>query len=84
MKDAELLNMMKEGGIVKPADTLRVAREVGLALPLACALLEQESSGGHNVFGHDAVSNPVRGGVVTKDRYLEYKHYRQLGLGRTA
>jgi cell wall-associated NlpC family hydrolase len=79
--DADLLKMMKDGGIVRPADTLRVAREVGLALPFACALLEQESSGGHNVFGHDSVSNPVRGGEVTKDRYLEYKHYRQLGLG---
>ena len=81
MNDADLLRMMKEGGIVKPADTLRVAREVGLPLPFACALLEQESGGGNNVFGHDGVANPIKGGAVTKDRYMEYKHYRQLGLG---
>jgi hypothetical protein len=79
--DAELVRVMKAGGIVKPAETLSVAREVGLALPFACALLEQESSGGHNVFGHDNVRNPIKGGEVTKDRYLEYKRYRQLGLG---
>jgi cell wall-associated NlpC family hydrolase len=81
VNDAELLRMMKEGGIVKPVDTLNVARAVGLPLPFACALLEQESSGGNNVFGHDQVANPVKGGSVTKDRYMEYKHYRQMGLG---
>jgi RNA polymerase-binding transcription factor DksA len=79
--DAELSRVMKQNGIVKPAATLRVAREVALALPLACALLEQESSGGHNVFGHDNVRNPIKGGNVTKARYLEYKRYRDLGLG---
>jgi RNA polymerase-binding transcription factor DksA len=81
MTDAELIGVMKQNGIVKPAMTLRVAREVELALPLACALLEQESSGGHNVFGHDNVRNPIKGGDVTKARYLQYKRYRELGLG---
>jgi len=79
--DAELIRVMRQNGIVKPAETLRVSREVELALPLACALLEQESSGGHNVFGHDNVRNPIKGGNVTKARYLEYKRYRELGLG---
>lgn len=81
VNDADLLRMMKEGGIVKPNDTLRVSRAVGLGLPFACALLEQESGGGKNEFGHDNVPNPVKGGPVTKDRYMEYKHYRQMGLG---
>ncbi len=81
MTDAQLVKLMKQSGIVNPPETLRAARAVGLALPFACALLEQESSGGHNVFGHDKVQNPVKGGEVTKERYLEYKHYRQLGLG---
>jgi RNA polymerase-binding transcription factor DksA len=81
LTDAELIGVMKQNGIVKPAMTLRVAREVELALPLACALLEQESSGGHNVFGHDNVRNPIKGGDVTKARYLQYKRYRELGLG---
>jgi cell wall-associated NlpC family hydrolase len=78
---AQLENAMKQGGIVDPAATLSAAREVMLALPFACALLEQESGGGHNVFGHDNVRNPIKGGGVTKSRYADYKKFRDLGLG---
>ncbi len=81
MTDAQLEKSMKQGGIVDPAATLTAAREVMLALPYACALLEQETSGGHNVFGHDNVRNPIKGGDVTKSRYAEYKRFRDLGLG---
>lgn len=81
MTDAQLEKSMKQGGIVDPAATLSAAREVMLALPYACALLEQESSGGHNVFGHDNVRNPIKGGDVTKNRYAEYKRFRDVGLG---
>ncbi|MGH2933869.1 MAG: NlpC/P60 family protein [Gaiellaceae bacterium] len=81
MTDAQLEKAMKQGGIVNPTATLSAAREVMLALPYACALLEQETSGGHNVFGHDNVRNPIKGGDVTKSRYAEYKRFRDLGLG---
>lgn len=81
MTDAQLEKSMKQGGIVDPAATLTAAREVMLALPYACALLEQETSGGNNVFGHDNVRNPIKGGSVTKSRYAEYKRFRDLGLG---
>lgn len=81
MKDAQLTDVMRQGGIVDPTLTLQEARRAAIPLPLACALLEQESSGGHNVFGHDPVANPVRGGPVTRERYLEYKRNRAAGLG---
>lgn len=81
MTDLQLEKVMKQGGIVDPGAALTAAREVMLALPYACALLEQESSGGHNVFGNDNVRNPIKGGEVTRKRYAEYKRYRDLGLG---
>ncbi|MDX6632758.1 MAG: hypothetical protein QOG26_763 [Solirubrobacterales bacterium] len=56
------------------------ADRTGIMLSLGLALVEQES-GFQNVFGHDGVRNPVRGGPVTKDRYLAYKHYRKAGYG---
>src|SRR5207253_2673535 len=42
--------------------------------------LTQESNFA-NVFGHDAVKNPVKGGRVTRARYREYLHYRRMGWG---
>jgi hypothetical protein len=71
----------KRNGIVNPLIAWQESRRAGISFPLACAILEQESGGGWNVFGHDFVRNPIRGGKVTKARYLAYKHYRQLGLG---
>ena len=57
------------------------AKRAGLPLPLACALVEQESSF-RNVFGHDAVQNPTRkGGRVTREAYLRYRDFRDQGLG---
>lgn len=56
------------------------ARRAGLPVSLACALVEQES-GFANVFGHDAVRNPVKGGPVDLTRYRQYKHYRDIGWG---
>lgn len=72
---------LKKRGVAYPVSTVREARKAGLPLSLAIALLEQESGGGYNVFGHDPVRNPVKGGKVTKKRYLLYKKYRQQGLG---
>ncbi len=50
-----------------------------LPLSLAYALFQQES-GFRNVFGHDPVRS-IRGGAVTKARYLYYKARRKRGLG---
>lgn len=62
---------MRKHGIVYPRLTLKAARKQGLALPLACALLEQESSGGHNEFGHDPTIF-AGAGKVTREKYHAY------------
>lgn len=76
-----MIHRARRAGIVNPIIAYNEARRAGLPFAVLCAVLEQESGGGHNVFGHDTVSNPIRGGSVTKDRYLQYKRYRQQGLG---
>ena len=64
---------------------VREARRVRLPVALACAVLEKET-GFRNVFGHDAVRNPVKsppGGLltVTQDNYRQYLQHRRQGLG---
>jgi len=81
VKSAQLTSVLTQAGVAYPEATVAEARRAGLPLAVACALLEQESGGGHNVFGHDPVKNPIRGGPVTKERYLEYVRYRKAGLG---
>lgn len=51
-----------------------------IPLSYALALVEKES-GFRNVFGHDAVRNPIKGGRVTLVRYRAYKAYRRRGWG---
>jgi hypothetical protein len=61
------------------------ARRNSVSLALAFALVEQESRF-ENVYGHDAVRNPIKsppGGLkkVTRKNYAEYLHYRKAGFG---
>jgi hypothetical protein len=79
--DLRLARKLRAAKVVYPLTTIWEARRAGLPLSCALAQLEKESGRGHNVFGHDPVKNPVKGGAVTKKRYLLYKHYRQQGLG---
>lgn len=86
LPDSELIGVMRKHNIVQPELTLRVAREVGLGLAIACSMLEKESGGGRNVYGHDAVRNPVKSppGLlleVTQENYEQYKRHRNAGLG---
>jgi hypothetical protein len=78
---AAMILRAKRNGIVNPVIAYNEARRCGVPFAVLCAVLEQESGGGRNVFGHDAVRNPIKGGPVTKGRYLQYKKYRQQGLG---
>lgn len=71
---------LSKRGIVNPTRLVWAARKAGLPLAYACAMVEKESGGGHNVFGHDPVRSIV-GGNVTKGRYLYYKKRRKQGLG---
>jgi hypothetical protein len=56
-KDLLLVQAMRLGGVVFPRLTLQAARSTKMPLALACAFLEQETAGGHNVFGHDRPSS---------------------------
>lgn len=83
-RDLRLVRTMRRQGIVYPRITLREARRAGLPLSLACALLQKESGGGKNEFGHDPTSSIPEawmGKTVTRIRYLYYKRNRQRGAG---
>jgi len=77
-----LILRLRRQGMVEPFWTWRQARIARLGLPLACAMLMQETGGGRNVFGHDADAHgPCPGygwGTVTKTRYLAFRHLRDL------
>lgn len=66
---------LKQHGIVDPVSTVAAAATAKLPLPYACALLEKESGGGQNVFGHDPTIF-IGAGEVTEAKYAEYKRQR--------
>src|SRR5688572_7991908 len=83
MASQTVIERLRAGGIVMPKACVAEAARAGLRLELAAALLEKESAGGHNVFGHDRGRSgkyifPARDGSVkvTKELYLEYKRRR--------
>jgi hypothetical protein len=63
-------------GINNPYLVMQVCDKVGLPFHVACAMLEKESNGGDNVFGHDPTIF-VGAGRVTKEKYLKYKAERK-------
>lgn len=67
-------------GIKNPYKAYRASREGGIPFYVMCAVLEKESAGGENVFGHDPTIF-VGAGRVTKNKYLAYKRQRQAGGG---
>jgi uncharacterized protein YcbK (DUF882 family) len=78
-QDALRVKRLRAHGIVNPIWTLQAARKAKLPLYLACAMLEQESGGGRNVFGHDPTIF-AGAGFVTKQKYLAYKKSRGSGV----
>lgn len=81
---------LAEQGCKYPRTTVQEAARVGLPLSYALAFLQKESSGrdehgraafGLNLFGHDQVPNPVRGGTVNRARYQQYLVARRAGRG---
>lgn len=74
------IRAMRRHGIVSPVRTFLIARREKLPLPIACAFLEQESSGGKNIFGHDDNTIFAGAGKVTKRKYLRYKEQRDALL----
>jgi hypothetical protein len=75
VSDPLLVARMRKNGIVNPLWTLQAARKARLPVAAACAFLEQESSKGQNVFGHDPTIFVGRG-PVTEAKYREYKKQR--------
>lgn len=74
---AGIAERLTQAGIVYPVYTIEASEATSLPLALLCAVLEQETGGGHNVFGHDRVTPPqIVGGRVTRDRYRAYKRLR--------
>ena len=83
MADPKLIQRLEAGGIKAPEMAIAEARRAGLDLAYACALLQKESGGGANVFGHDRDRSgryifPARDGAVavTEELYREYKRRR--------
>lgn len=80
------VDAMAAWGIVDPDAVSDVAAHTGLPLALACALLEQESGGGRNVWGHDGGAAVRTGGVyvpgaeVTAAAYRSYRRLADSGV----
>lgn len=68
-------------GIVNPLIAWQESRRQGIGFPLACAILEQESGGGWNIFGHDPTIY-AGAGRVTRHKYLAYKTERIISGDR--
>jgi len=87
MTAAEVLT---KHGTQRAAEVIELAAAAGLELAAAATLLEKESSGGHNVWGHDPVDTGgfyQKGAPVKKEAYLKYREHRQKlgaqGVGPT-
>jgi Putative peptidoglycan binding domain len=81
MASPRLVERLRAEGVLRPQAVVEEAKRAGLRLPLACALLEKESGGGRNVFGHDPTIF-VGAGEVTRAKYREYKK-RRVASGNT-
>lgn len=73
--------IMSKHGIQNAGVAYEEAVRCGISLSLACALLEQESGGGANVFGHDPTIC-VGWGSVTWLKYAWYKTRRRRSGNR--
>lgn len=87
---ATTAEVLKSNGILRAPEVVELAALTGLELAAAATLLQKESGGGANVYGHDAVQTGgfyVKGGPVTKANYRKYKENRSAfgaqGVGPT-
>ena len=72
--------VLSSNGILRPEDVIELAALAGLELAAAATLLQKESAGGKNVYGHDAVDTGgfyTKGGPVNKSNYTKYKSHRK-------
>lgn len=75
LKAAQTILRLRRNGIKVPLIAYQEARRTGCNLAALCAVLEQETGGGRNVFGHDPTIF-AGAGTVTKAKYQAYKQRR--------
>ena len=75
------VQVMQRHGIRNPNIVYEEAVRARLPLNLACALLDQETGGGANVFGHDPTIC-IGWGAVTWLKYAAYKSRRLASRNR--
>jgi Putative peptidoglycan binding domain len=71
--------VLQQHQIQRAAEVVELAARAVLDLAAAATLLEKESGGGHNIYGHDKVQTGgfyEKGGAVTKENFLKYKAHR--------
>lgn len=76
------VDILAAGGILRAQLVAEIADTAGLELAAAAAMLEKESSGGRNVWGHDGVPTGgayVKGSEVTRAAYMAYKQAIEQG-----
>ncbi len=69
------VEILGAGNIIDPASVVRIAAAADLELAAAATLLQMESGGGRNVWGHDGVDpggTYVKGSAVTREAYTAY------------
>jgi hypothetical protein len=74
--DRKLALLLKQHGNQFWGTTIHEARRAQITVRLLAAVLDQESGGGHNVWGHDPVKCGPKGGAVTRANYATYKRER--------
>ncbi len=68
--------ILTAGGIQRAPEVVELAAATGLDLAAAAVMLEKESGGGANIFGHDNVPTGgayVKGEPVTQAKYAAYR-----------
>lgn len=79
---ADLLAVLRSNGILIPEIMVRAAQLEGIEYAVAAAILEGESGGGKNIWGHDTnvtAGTYTPGGPVTHDNYLAYRTAMRAG-----
>ncbi|MCW2904212.1 MAG: hypothetical protein JWO67_6477 [Streptosporangiaceae bacterium] len=83
VQGCSVVDILTANGIIRAPEVVELAAAAGLDLAAAATLLEKESGGGHNVWGHDPVNTGglyVKGSPVSPAAYMLYRARRgQLG-----
>lgn len=75
------VDILTANGVIRASEVVELAGAAGLDLAAAATLLDKESGGGLNVWGHDGVNTGglyVKGSAVTQGAYMAYKARRHL------